>query len=847
MAVPCSTETFLTVGDEVKERSEVDYWVADATTHSQKERDNGTKCSPEQNELSPIAGDAEHSDICVVHDGIQLLAINPDISGETVTSSEMCACNPKTSADVEYDDTALPRDRAQTTIEDSITADVQVFSPEGNLDKESSPHSVQTRECHFSAEPVEVMDLEEKPKVTSANPSLEPTSADSSSEISGHVATVEHDTVLTDPAISDSDLSSFDQHPPPATSEPGVLITSQCPGLLTQDFDDIYESDPENRAEEEFVEYFPNVMGAHTVPRLINGVQHSVPYIDYGETLHPYVPGYIEECWLTDTPDGQYHDSLQCTKPTTGYGEDRGKWSTGETVPPHEEIVVKTLCKEGPNENLETEHNSLKQVPTMRSFIDSAVQTDCVTVDAEVSTDKDIEKYMNEVTAEREILKERYQEVLDRQIQMENQLQVKVRQLQQRQEEEENIYQDNVKQVQEMKVKLGELKKKSEKEKKEFVQKEQELKNEVTRLYENGKRLMKEQEEKGNLIAILISDQSDKKEKLHEDLAKLRLKHQDLNKKVLEETERALKAEVQSLESKKEFAVMMLDKAASEAELQIHSLSSIPGRSSLVHDWRRRLHDIQVQKENIRNQYEGHIRLVKNGAKLSSLPHIHSPTIQPAPTEPELVLQRTWQNPQVPFTASFYPAPVSTMNLPAARFVPGHVAQSEFAGQSTQPVSNPATKLEKLLEKLEARFPNCSRAQLTHILQQIKTSRGTIAGLSVDELIHQVAAQLTEIKQAEPAHLQRNPTTLPGPFPPATSQATCYLTQLKGRTGAQPSYQESPVVVSGSPRLCLMCQKVVLVNEVQPMACSHIVHRECIKFWSQSNKNSSCPFCPTPR
>ncbi|XP_048471457.1 RING finger protein 214 isoform X3 [Rhincodon typus] len=856
-AVSCSTEAFLMVKDSRKEGNEVDYWVPDAAVHREKKLKEYTKCSPEQNELSAsadnlntIGGDAEDNDVCVIHDGVQVLAISADFTGEMVTSPQMCLCNPETSGDTKCDDAVLPRDRHQTTVGDSISPNVQVFSIEDYLYKESSSYSVETPECLYSAGPVEVMDLEENSKITSANPFPETTCADSLSEITGQVTMVERDTELTGPAISDSNLPLSDQHSTPAT-------TSQCPGLLAQDYDDIYQSDPENRDEEEVVDYFPDVMGAPTVSRVIDGVQHSVPYIDYRDTLHPYVPSYIEECWLTDTPEGQYqkvllHESLQCTEPTAGYGENREKWSTGETVPTSEEIMLKTLYKEEPSEDLDTEHNSLKQVPTLRSFTDSAVQTDCVTVDAEVGTDKDIEKYMNEVTAEREILKERYQEVLDRQIQMENQLQVKVRQLQQRQEEEENIYQDNVKQVQEMKVKLEELKKKSEKEKKEFVQKEEELKNEVTRLYENGKRLMKEQEEKGNLIAILISDQSDKREKLNEDLAKLRLKNQDLNKKVLEETERALKAEVQSLENKREFAVMMLDKAANEAELQICSLSSVPGSSSLVHDWRRRLHDIQVQKENIKNQYEGHIQLVKNGAKLSSLPHIQLPTIPPAPAEPELVLQRMQQNPRVPFTnlpstAPFYPAPGSLMNLPATQFTPSHMAQSEVGSHNTQPASNPATKLEKLLEKLEAKFPNCSRVQLTHILQQIKNSRGTIAGLSVDELTHQMAAQLTEIKQAEPVHLLRIPTTLSGHFPPAASQTSPYLTQLKSRTGAQASYQESPVLVSGSPRLCLMCQKVVLIDEVQPMVCSHIVHRECIKFWSQSNKNSSCPFCPTPR
>uniref|UniRef100_A0A4W3HGT9 RING-type domain-containing protein n=1 Tax=Callorhinchus milii TaxID=7868 RepID=A0A4W3HGT9_CALMI len=97
-------------------------------------------------------------------------------------------------------------------------------------------------------------------------------------------------------------------------------------------------------------------------------------------------------------------------------------------------------------------------------------------------------------------------------------------------------------------------------------------------------------------------------------------------------------------------------------------------------------------------------------------------------------------------------------------------------------------------------FPAPSRAQLTQQIKQIKMSRGSIADLSVDELMNLVAQRLNEAEQ-------------------------------------------SP----GSPRLCLMCQKVVRGNEVHPMSCSHIVHKECIKYWAQSNKNSACPFCPTLR
>ncbi|XP_078282737.1 RING finger protein 214 [Rhinoraja longicauda] len=708
-------------------------------------------------------------------------------------------------------------------------------------------------------EPVEVLDSEEKPEVTSGTLSLEHGGQIDDASCTGEpaetksVTTMGCDTALETLTLSDSNSSPSDQEPPSADLDVAVFTT---PGSPAQD-GDIYMSDPENEAEEALASCTPDILAVHGLPETGLGDQPSVPYhIDCGEDVPPAMPNYPEQGWLPDASEGR--DPKPFADESCGHSA--GYWQNPEctgTVLADEEVMVKPQHEEKPGGGPDAIYSLSKELPPLKSLEDSAVQTDCFTVDAEVSTDQDIERYMNEVATEREVLKDRYQEVLDRQTQVENQLQVKVRHLQEQQEEEENIYQENVKQIKEMKVKLEELKKKSEKEKREFAEKEQELKNEVERLYENGKRLMKEQEEKGNLVAILISNHSDKKEMLNEDLAKLQLQHNKLNKNILEETERALKAEVQSLESKREIAVMMLEQAANEAELQICNLRPQAGSSNLAREWQRRLNDIQVQTETIKKQYEDHIRMIRNGAKLNSLPPIQMPPLPPPPAQPDLPSQANWHpSPtlppyfpsSMPPSAAFPPVAFYPPHLPPApRFPPGLGPPAEVNTRGTPPVANPASKLEKLFDKLELKFPHCSRLQLMHILQRIKTSRGTIAGLSVEELVQQVAECLGDPDQCLPSGPPRVPVGMPGHFPPAAAQTTPYMAVPKGKSGRLPSCQERPALVPGSPRLCLMCQKVVLVGEVHQMACSHIVHKECIKFWAHTNKNSSCPFCPTPR
>ncbi|XP_030226233.1 RING finger protein 214 [Gadus morhua] len=120
--------------------------------------------------------------------------------------------------------------------------------------------------------------------------------------------------------------------------------------------------------------------------------------------------------------------------------------------------------------------------------------------------------------------------------------------------------------------------------------------------------------------------------------------------------------------------------------------------------------------------------------------------------------------------------------------------------QTPPPHSGPVGKLDLLLDHLAAKFKQCSRARLTVALQHIKSERGTMAGLSRDELTEQVGLKLA-------------PAPRPAPRPAARS-------------------------------FCLMCQNPVEPAARQPLACAHCVHRQCISVWLSSSGNNSCPFCP---
>ncbi|XP_066228771.1 RING finger protein 214 isoform X3 [Saccopteryx leptura] len=498
-----------------------------------------------------------------------------------------------------------------------------------------------------------------------------------------------------------------------------------------------------------------------------------------------------------------------------------------------------------------------------------AVQTDFKTADSEVNTDQDIEKNLDKMMTERTLLKERYQEVLDKQRQVENQLQVQLKQLQQRREEEMKNHQEILKAIQDVTIKREETKKKIEKEKKEFLQKEQDLKAEIEKLCEKGRREVWEME-----------------------LDRLKNQDSEINQNIMEETERAWKAEILSLESRKELLVLKLEEAEKEAELHLTYLKSTPPTLETVRskqEWETRLNGVRMMKKNVRDQFNSHIQLVRSGAKLSSLPQIPTPTLPPPPSETDFMLQVFQPSPSLvprmpfsigqvtmpmvmpsadPRSLSFpilnpalsqpnQPSPplpgshgrsspglgslVSSHgpHMPPAASIPPPPGLGGVKASAEAPRPQPVDKLEKILEKLLTRFPQCNKAQMTNILQQIKTARTTMAGLTMEELIQLVAARLAEHERvaASTQPLGRIRALFPAPL--AQISTPMFL------PSAQVSYPGRSSHAPATCKLCLMCQKLVQPGELHPMACTHVLHKECIKFWAQTNTNDTCPFCPT--
>lgn len=183
--------------------------------------------------------------------------------------------------------------------------------------------------------------------------------------------------------------------------------------------------------------------------------------------------------------------------------------------------------------------------------------------------------------------------------------------------------------------------------------------------------------------------------------------------------------------------------------------------------------------------------------------HVQPPNLFPHPPQPQFQPQVRGVTPP----PSLSPSPPVQPTKPV---VP-----------SPPPTAVPTIKSDKVLDKLGNRFPQCNRPQLLSLLQQVKSSRGTLAGMSVEEVIEQVGIRLAQNEWSAPRSVGLSFIPSPIQRPPPSSQGP-----------------------AGGPRkMCLMCQNHVDPESRHPLNCLHTIHKDCIRTWLQSSKNNSCPFC----
>uniref|UniRef100_W5MGQ9 Uncharacterized protein n=1 Tax=Lepisosteus oculatus TaxID=7918 RepID=W5MGQ9_LEPOC len=345
-------------------------------------------------------------------------------------------------------------------------------------------------------------------------------------------------------------------------------------------------------------------------------------------------------------------------------------------------------------------------------------------------------------------------------------------------------------------------------------------------------RLTQELQEAEKRLASLIEEQGQERTPLHEELHKL---NADQRKEAEEACQAALRDELTALEFQRDLMVSEVEDWLAEAEKYLNYLKmELPSFNALQHmqlriEWEKKIAAIRTSLGTLQRQYNEQLQLLQSGQQLDSLPPVTPPALPPVPTV-EMKIHAMMQ-PQHPTVAmGVKPPPHVQPQAPAATpslfstAIPFAVPQQPLAGaqrvpqpapgpaNTPNPTSQPAGKLEQLLEKLRARFPQCNRSQLTAVLQQIKMSRGTMAGLSMEELTQQVAQRLAQSETPRQV----------GQIKPPSPKSVCWC-PARVSAGLSPSSQAAR---PSSRKLCLVCQNQVEPGTQQVLSCTHVVHKE---------------------
>lgn len=518
-----------------------------------------------------------------------------------------------------------------------------------------------------------------------------------------------------------------------------------------------------------------------------------------------------------------------------------------------------------------------------RETEEQGVQTDDWIIEREVNTEPNWELMMQKEDECSTLLAKQYEGLLKQQKDEEAEHGRHVDSLKQKKEDGKRQQQVLLDKIESLQVKLQLNCSKTTR--KNFAVKKQELNAEKTKIEEDKNKLSQELEDINRKLTLHKEEQSQEKQTWEQELSELNREMEGLQKEAEAANIAAMRDEMAAVEVQREVVMSQVEDWLKEAKHYIDNLRMDPSQHHNRVEWERTEALVLNCQADLQNQFTNNLQLLRQGQRLENLPQVILPSLPQIPTLDLVISQMMFSAPRptfqlfhmgapnnmgMPFAPQHHPRPSFTAPArvtpppapsptPPLSVAPPSGPNLPMAPPTAQPApqplptSNPpqAGKLDKLLDKLGARFPQSSRAQLMSVLQQIKMSRGTMAGMSMEEVTQQVAQRMAQSERG--AQGPTRPPTAARGFPGPQAPIQCppghiqrpMLPQQRPAV-AQVFHTRPPQPATHSTRkLCLMCQNQVETGSQHPMSCTHTIHKECIRVWLQSSKNNSCPFCPT--
>ncbi|XP_072289883.1 uncharacterized protein rnf214 [Eucyclogobius newberryi] len=371
---------------------------------------------------------------------------------------------------------------------------------------------------------------------------------------------------------------------------------------------------------------------------------------------------------------------------------------------------------------------------------------------------------------------------------------------------------------------------------KNFLSKIQEMTSERDHAQEERDKLVAELAEAELQRSALEEEQKQEQSRWDQELSELRRQTERAQTEAREAVCRAQRDERMAVERQRDVANERVEAWLNQVSVYLSGLrAELPVRLRQEKPlWEKKEASVKQKQSELQAAFSDLLLQLQRGEDLENLPQVHLPVLPLVPMA-ELYFHRIMQMtprppapPPAPLTPpphfrappllptphrpAFHPQPF--LRPPPPRFVvtslPVHAppppAQTPpLAAAPAPPAAAAFGTLGKLLDRLRGQFPQCSGAELTKLLQQVKTDRGTLAGLSMEDVIERVRLKVG---------------AAPGPAAPTAAPAA-----------------------SAPRKPCLMCQKPIEPGAKFELSCVHTLHKECVRVWLKSNNN--CPFCPS--
>ncbi|XP_061528544.1 RING finger protein 214 [Phycodurus eques] len=363
---------------------------------------------------------------------------------------------------------------------------------------------------------------------------------------------------------------------------------------------------------------------------------------------------------------------------------------------------------------------------------------------------------------------------------------------------------------------------------KNFLAKKQEASAEKCRKEDDRNRLSKDLEEIAAKLSALTQEKHNEERRWQEEKDELMKEMDRVSQEVKDTESLVLQDQINAVEAQRDFA---MERIQAWFTKMAEYMSLRPANHQEKASWTTKEAAVRRNQEELERRFQKVLAQLQKGRELESLPLINVPTLPHIPTAelmfrqmmtsvlpgappPHQVILDRMPPPPQPYLHYYVPPPLNLQRHPppppyARETLPGSHPPTPLAYPvvPSPPAAAPSNTLDKVLDKLGVSFPQCTRADLTNLLQQVKSARGTTAGMSVEQVGDQVGLALAQAQ----GHTRR---------PPPPAQA------------------------AGPRKLCLMCQKAVDTESRHPFPCAHAIHKDCICVWIQSSSNNTCPFCP---